>query len=167
MDLKEAKSKFVHAWGALGSNWGINRTMAQIHALLMVSDESLTTEDIMDYLGVSRGNANMNLRALIEWGLIHRELKQGERKEYFIAERVSFQIAKKIIIERRKREIEPIKNVLTELKQIDKGATGKPEKAFVKTIHDIEDLVLKMDRLADKVSRADENWFLNALLKVQ
>ena len=67
MEFKEAKNKFVQTWGALGSQWGINKTMAQIHALLMVSNEPLSMEDIMEELQISRGNASMNIRLLILW----------------------------------------------------------------------------------------------------
>ena len=72
MQLTEAKEKFVQSWGSLGSQWGINRTMAQIHALLLVSHEALSTEDIMETLQISRGNANMNIRELINWQLVQK-----------------------------------------------------------------------------------------------
>ena len=66
MDLQEGKEKFIQSWGALGSSWGVNRTMAQIHALLLISPEPMSAEEIMEELKISRGNANMNIRALIE-----------------------------------------------------------------------------------------------------
>ena len=78
MDLPEAKTKFIQAWGAFGSQWGINRSMAQVHALLLISPEPLSTEDVMEQLNISRGNANMNLRALIDWSLVRRVLKTGD-----------------------------------------------------------------------------------------
>ena len=83
MQLDEAKEKFTQSWGTLGSSWGINRTMAQIHALLLVTNKPLCAEDIMASLQISRGNANMNLRALMDWGLVHKEFKTGERREFF------------------------------------------------------------------------------------
>ena len=79
MKLKEAKEQFIHAWGTLGSNWGINKTMAQVHALLLVSPDPLSAEEIMAELNISRGNANMNLRELIEWGIVNKIHKSGER----------------------------------------------------------------------------------------
>ena len=87
MKLTEGKEKFIQAWGTLGSSWGINRTMAQVHALLLIAPESLCAEDIMEELNISRGNANMNIRALMDWGLVSKELKSGERKEFFSAEK--------------------------------------------------------------------------------
>ena len=89
MQIKEAKQQFVQAWGALGSQWGINKTMAQIHALMMVSTEALSTEQIMEELSISRGNANMNIRELTDWGLVTKVFKPGERRDYFISRKWS------------------------------------------------------------------------------
>src|SRR5688500_11223303 len=108
MKLQEAKSKFIHTWGALGSNWGISKTMAQIHALLMISNEPLCTEDIMETLTVSRGNTNMNVRALIDWGLVYREVKTGDRREFFRAEKDIYKVGKQIVKIRREREVQPV-----------------------------------------------------------
>ncbi|WP_295651831.1 MarR family transcriptional regulator [uncultured Mucilaginibacter sp.] len=83
MELAEAKQKFIDSWGTLGQEWGINRTMAQVHALLLVTPEALSTEEVMETLGISRGNANMTLRELMGWGLVDKQLKKGERREYF------------------------------------------------------------------------------------
>jgi DNA-binding transcriptional regulator GbsR (MarR family) len=80
MKLEEAQKQFIASWGAFGSNWGINRTMAQIHALLMISPDPLSQDDIMKRLSISRGNVNMNIRDLIDWGLVIRVLIPGERK---------------------------------------------------------------------------------------
>ena len=77
---EKARDEFVAQWGALGSHWGINRTMAQIHALLMTAPEPMHTDEIMERLRVSRGNANTNLRELVGWGLIRVVLKKGERR---------------------------------------------------------------------------------------
>ena len=71
MTIQEGRDKFIQSWGALGTSWGINRTMAQIHALLLISPEPLCAEEIMEALQISRGNANMNLRALMDWGLVN------------------------------------------------------------------------------------------------
>ena len=87
MKLQEAKAEFVQSWGILGSQWGINRTMAQIHALLLVAADPLTTEEIMQQLSISRGNTNMNVRELMDWNLVQKVIVPGERKEYFKAEK--------------------------------------------------------------------------------
>ena len=87
MKLSEAKQQFISSWGAFGTQWGINRTMAQIHALLLVSVDPITQDDIMEQLSISRGNVNMNIRDLISWSLVERIILPGERKEYFSAEK--------------------------------------------------------------------------------
>ncbi len=106
--LHEAKNLLVRRWGEMGGYWGINRTMAEIHALLFVTRQSLCTDDIMDQLKISRGNASMNLRGLVDWGLIERVHKLGDRKEYFRADTDVWHMFETIMRERRRREVEPI-----------------------------------------------------------
>lgn len=167
MKLEEAKQRFVEAWGTLGTNWGINRTMAQIHALLLVTDEALTTDQIMEILNISRGNANMNLRALIDWGLAERKVKLGERVEYFSGEKDIWKVAVKIIRERRKREIDPLRSTLRDLKMIDDKEQKKDEyKAFIKLLDDIDSYAESMDRMADKLVLTDRSWFFGTLMKL-
>ena len=117
MEFKEAKNKFVQTWGALGSQWGINKTMAQIHALLMVSNEAVSMEEVMEELQISRGNASMNLRALMDWGIVYKEYKAGERREFFTAEKDLDELAVKIARERSKREIKPALKILKEWRE--------------------------------------------------
>ncbi|MCB1210760.1 MAG: ArsR family transcriptional regulator, partial [Verrucomicrobiales bacterium] len=81
--LDKARDEFVTQWGALGSAWGINRTMAQIHALLMTSPNPLSTDEVMEQLAASRGNAHTNLKELVNWGLVRIVTRKGERREYF------------------------------------------------------------------------------------
>ena len=167
MKLTEAKQKFVEAWGTLGTNWGINRTMAQIHALLLTADEPLSTEQIMEQLDISRGNANMNIRALIDWGLAERKVKLGERMEYFTGEKDIWKVAVKIIRERRKREIDPLRQTLRDLKMIDDKEQKKEEyKTFVKMLDDIDSYAESMDKVADKLVLTDKSWFFGTLLKL-
>lgn len=164
MELKESKEKFIENWGVLGSNWGINKTMAQIHALLLISPEALTTEEVMEELAISRGNANMNLRGLIEWGIITKQHKKRERKEYFYADKDIWQVAKKITKERSKREIEPVINILTDLKEI-KGNTEEINQ-FRETMNELENFTTKLNSIVDKFVKSDENWFYKNLLKL-
>ena len=128
MEVKEGRDKFIKAWGTLGTNWGINRTMAQVHALLLISPNPLCAEEVRQELQISMGNANMNLRALIDWGLVHKELKPGERKEYFVAEKDMWEVVKRIIIQRKKKELEPMLKVLDELSSFNKICLTKSGK---------------------------------------
>ena len=166
MELPEAKQKFIEAWGKLGSEWGVNRTMAQVHALLLISPEALTTEEIMESLSISRGNANMTLRDLMSWGLVEKQLKAGERKEYFFGDKDTWNIARQVAKERRKRELDPIIKILDELTKVE-GDKNDPEfKTFNKSVTDINKLAKNVDKTLETMLKADENWFWGSILKI-
>ena len=162
MEFEKAKAKFIQAWGTLGSSWGINRTMSQIHALLIINTDPLTTEEIMAELKVSRGNVNMNIRALMEWGLVNKELVPGERKEYFSAGKDIWQVARQIAKERKRREVEPILDVISQVKNAE--GDGKEVEEFNRMMQEIEDFTSKADTTLDKFIKSDENWFYKTLL---
>lgn len=164
MEIDEAKQKFIQSWGTLGSNWGINKTMAQIHALLLVSNEPISTEDVMEQLQISRGNANMNLRALMDWGIASKEIIPGERKEYFVGDKDIWAVARQIARQRKQREIEPVLKVLQEAKNV----TGKDEetKQFKETVSELTDFTSKVDDIFDKFIKSDEHWFYRTLFKL-
>src|SRR3990170_8492744 len=138
MKLIEAKSKFIQAWGTLGSKWGINRTMAQLHALLLVSPDPLSAEEMMEELNISRGNVNMNIRDLMEWGLVEKIHKPGDRKEYFWAEKDVWKITRQVAKERKKRELEPILKVLEQVSNVEGNKKDKDIKAFTEAITGIK-----------------------------
>ena len=164
MELQEGKDKFIQAWGTLGSSWGINRTMAQVHALLLVSNEALSAEDIMRGLKISRGNANMNIRALIDWGLVHKELKPGERKEFFVAEKEIWEMMKQIIINRKKKELEPALKVLNDVIRVE-GDTPDVEE-FKRVVGELKMFSDKADIMLDKVVQSKPNWMIGTLMSM-
>ena len=164
MQIDEAKQKFIQSWGSLGSSWGINRTMAQIHALLLISTEPISTEDIMEQLQVSRGNVNMNTRALMDWGIVTKKHKAGERREYFVADKDIWAVARQISRERRKKEIEPLIKALDEMKKVS-GADAET-KEFKKMMTELSDFTGKVDTVFDKFIKSDEHWFYKSLLKL-
>jgi len=166
MKLIEAKQQFISSWGAFGTHWGINRTMAQIHALLIVSPDPLTQDDVMEELNVSRGNVNMNIRELINWGLVERVLISGERKEYFSAEKDIWKVVKQIVKERKKRELEPMLQLLDKLEEVEGDKRDKHVKAFVDTVSGIKKLGRQADKTLDTMIKAEENWFVNNMLKL-
>lgn len=164
MELATAKEKFIQSWGALGSNWGINRTMAQIHALLLIAPEALSADDIMEQLQISRGNANMNIRALIDWGLVYKELIVGQRKEYFVAEKDIWDVVRKISAQRKKKELDPIIKTLEQLSLVDEESPEAEE--FKKVIGDISTVSTKAEKALDALSNSDSNWLANFLIKM-
>ncbi len=165
MELEKAKLQFIQTWGKLGSEWGINRTMAQIHALLMITDEPMSTEDIMANLNISRGNANMNIRELLNWNLIHKVLIPGDRKEYFNGEKDIWEVAKRIARERKKREIEPVLQELKQLQDLDDNDSAEARQ-FLTMVKSIHDFAGKLDKSVETMLKADENWFFGSILKL-
>jgi DNA-binding transcriptional regulator GbsR (MarR family) len=166
MKLTEARQQFISSWGAFGTHWGINRTMAQIHALLLVSPDPLTQDDMMAELNISRGNVNMNIRELINWGLVERVLLPGERKEYFTAEKDIWKVVKQIVKERKKRELEPMLQLLDKLETVEGDKKDKEVKAFLDTVGGIKKLGRQADRTLDTMIKAEENWFVSNLVKL-
>ena len=158
MHYDEAKTKFIQAWGTLGSAWGINKAMGQIHALLLISEEALSTEEIMEELQISRGNANMNIRGLVDWGIVYKVYKPGERKEYFAAGKDILELARQVSRERRRREIEPVMRVLEEVQEVSEG-DEKEVKHFKEVTKDLGDFTKQVDGALNKFVRSDKNWF--------
>ena len=166
MNYVEAKKEFIQTWGTLGNHWGTNRTMSQIHALLLISPDALTTEDIMNELSISRGNTNMNVRDLMDWGLVHKVLKQGERKEYFQAEKDIWKVATQVAKVRKKRELDPMIKALEKLSTIEGPGKDKKIKAFKNVLEDIQEVAKNTDKTLNTMIKAEENWFWSQLLKV-
>lgn len=166
MNLSEAKQQFISSWGAFGTQWGINRTMAQIHALLLISTTAITQDEIMESLSISRGNVNMNIRELIGWGLVDRVIVSGERKEFFTAEKDIWKVATQIIKERKKRELDPMIKLLTQLENIEGDKGDKEIQQFTEVIGSIKKLGLQADKSLDFIIKAEENWFTGNILKM-
>ncbi|MBI1342326.1 MAG: transcriptional regulator [Terrimonas sp.] len=166
MKLTEAKQQFISSWGAFGTHWGINRTMAQIHALLLVSPDPLTQDDMMEELNISRGNTNMNIRELINWGLVERVIIPGERKEFFTAEKDIWKVVRQIVKERKKRELEPMLDLLNKLEAVEGDKRDKNVRTFVDTISSIKKLGNQADKTLDVMIRAEENWFVGSMMKL-
>lgn len=155
--LEVAKDSFIAQWGAVGSSWGINRTMAQIHALLIVSPDPLSTDDVMERLKISRGNAHNNLKELIGWGLVQKVVVRGERKEYYQAEKDVWKIFCLVTRERRKRELDPVASFLGGLLAETKGLRGSDAKAFRKQVQDLEEFTSLAGRVMDRVASSGQS----------
>lgn len=163
MNYKDTQEEFIQLWGSLGSNWGINKAMAQIHALLLSVENPLTTDEIMERLMVSRSNANLNIRALLDWGLIYKKHVAGDRKEYFVAEKEMWEVAIKIMKERRKREVDPVIKDLKTLAAFE--AQSFEEKKFKKMLTDTVELSEKLSSIGNMVEKADKFNFFKWIMK--
>ncbi|MBO6515121.1 MAG: transcriptional regulator [Bacteroidia bacterium] len=157
MKLSEAQQKFIQGWGQLGASWGINRTMAQIQAVLLLSPKPLCTDDIMERLQISRGNANMNIRELLSWGVVYKSFIPGDRKEYYYSEKDMWELAKKVSRERKKRELEPLVRILGEVKSVE--GTSEEVKEFRKVVKSAGSMAKRAESVLDLVMKLDENIF--------
>src|ERR1700732_2484475 len=110
--LQQVEDDFVDLWDTMSSLWGISPTMARIHGLLYITGEALSMDDIMERLGISRGNVSMNLSKLVEWGLVRRVHRRGDRKEYYESLSDVWEMFTLVANQRQRREIDPILNTL-------------------------------------------------------
>ena len=153
---ENSKANLVRRWGEMGGYWGISRTMAEIHALLFVTGDALCTDDIMEQLQVSRGNASMNVRALVDWGLIERVHKLGDRKEYFQADTDVWHMFETITRERRRREVEPIIGTIDrclEMVEGGEGGDGEQVKDYRRRLEELRNFLVTMGALFELVVR--------------
>ncbi len=137
----------------MASEWGISRTMAEVHALLFVTGEPMNADDIMERLSISRGNASMTLRSLMDWGVVTRVRKRGDRKDYFQAEQDVWAMFRLIARERMKREIEPLLESLGEIRELTPEAgkgDAKEIKALTQRLDDVEEVLTILTTLSDR-----------------
>ncbi|MCW5764592.1 MAG: ArsR family transcriptional regulator [Phycisphaeraceae bacterium] len=152
--LVEAQDRFIAAWGQMGSTWGISRTMAEVHALLYITGEPLCTDDAMERLEISRGNASMSLRALVDWGIVTRVHKRGDRKEYYQAEQDVWSLLQAVVRQRVKREIHPALASLCEIRDMTgpgNATNGRPEPEAIAGHHARLDAMIELLRTFDQM----------------
>jgi HTH-type transcriptional regulator, glycine betaine synthesis regulator len=145
--LLEAQDRFIAAWGQMGAAWGISRTMAEVHALLYISGQPMNTDDVMERLQISRGNASMSLRALLDWGIVFRNHKRGDRKEYYTAEQDVWALIRAIVRERMKREVDPLLASLFEIRDMTSPARSRGTAQKPLSAEEIQALVEHNKRL--------------------
>lgn len=166
MKYPEAKEKFIETWGNLGSQWGVNKSIAQIQALLLIAPAPLSTDEIMEELKISRGNVNMSIRQLLDWGIIYKKAVAGDRKEYFIAEKNVWKWSMKIGNVRKQRELNPVCDLLKEI-AAEKDMGKLPEEAeFSKQIKDLNAFTQQISKLADKLFISQQGELLMKMLKM-
>jgi len=120
----------------------------------------------MEALSISRGNANMTLRDLMGWGLIEKQHKAGERKEYFYAEKDTWAIARQVAQERKKRELDPVIKILNELSSVNGDEKDPEYKTFKTSVTNINKLAKNVNKTLDTMLKAEESWFWNSIFKI-
>ena len=165
LTLEDVREEFVAQWGVMGAQWGINRTMAQIHALLMTAPEVMSTDEVMEALEISRGNAHTNLKDLVSWGLIRIVTKKGERKEFFEAEKDVWEIFRRVARERKRREIEPALETLRNCKAASDEMESPEGKAFYEQMEQLEDFVSFASKMGDRVASMQHGKAIKLAMK--
>lgn len=143
LPITEIQQKFVLHWGEMGSRWGINRTVAQIHALLFISEKPVNADDIAQTLSVARSNVSTSLRELQGWGIVQAVPILGERKEHFTTQTDVWEMFMVVLDERKKREIDPTLSLLREC-VIEAKEAGASEKHTHDRLSELLDLVESM-----------------------
>jgi len=164
--LEQAREEFIAQWGAMGTQWGINRTMAQIHALLMTAAEPMSTDEVMEALEISRGNAHANLKELVAWGLLRVVVKKGERREYFEAEKDVWRIFTVVARERKRREIDPALEVVRRCAEESRGIATPEGLAFHEQMRQLEEFVEFASRMADRVAMMKHGFAIQMAAKL-
>ena len=167
MKYAEARDQLIQTWGQLSSGWGINRTMGQIHALLMIAPSAMTADQIIQELSISRGNVSMNLRSLIDWGLVHKVYIAGDRKEYFAAEKDGWVMALRIARERKKRELDPVIQSLHAIQNVDGDPTDKDNvEELNKVSSHMLDVAMQIDKVLEIGIRSGGQSLVRKLISV-
>jgi DNA-binding transcriptional regulator GbsR (MarR family) len=164
--LKQSRDEFVAQWGALGTQWGINRTMAQIHALLMTAPEPLSTDEVMEDLSISRGNAHTNLKELVAWGLVRIVVRKGDRREYFEAEKDVWKIFTTVARERKRREIDPALAVLRRCADESREIETPEGRAFHEQMRHLEEFVEFASTMSDKIASMKHGFAIQMAAKL-
>lgn len=162
-DLEKAQEQFILEWGRMSSSWGINRTMAQILALLFTSREALTVDEIMDHLRISRGNASMSLRDLMDWGIVRRFRLPGERRDTYSCESDPYLMFAKVSRERKRREVDPTVSAIKEcIARLPEAPGDEDLEAFRTRLQGLLDIFSALDAVYQQVLSSDKA-FLEAM----
>ncbi len=158
--LDPVQQKFILHWGEMGTRWGINRTVAQIHALLFLSERALHAEEIVQVLGVARSNVSNSLKELQGWGIVKRVHVMGDSRDHFESLKDVWEMFRIVLDERKKREIDPTQRMLREC--IAEAEAGKGTSPYTsKRLRELSDFFDTTTAWYDQVRQ----WPAGALTK--
>lgn len=161
MEQSDIQARFISLWREVGPQWGISKTTAQVHALLLTANTPLTMDAVIEQLRISRGNASMTLRELQDWQLITRIPSAKGKKDTFIAEKNAWKVAQAITAQRRKRELDPLIQGLSQLQQDAHDASVSTE--LLDTIASITTVAKRSGKLLELVTKLDQQSFFKPI----
>jgi DNA-binding transcriptional regulator GbsR (MarR family) len=154
--LQEVEDRFVGLWRTMSSLWGVSPTMAQIHGLLYISGAALSMDEIMERLGISRGNVSMNLSKLVEWGLVRKVHQRGDRRDYYESLSDVWEMFTLVIAQRKRREVDPILSTLRKCREelspevLGAAAVDPRARERFQRVHDLLSFLTLVDSLAQR-----------------
>lgn len=164
MTFDEAKIKFVQNWGNMATHWGISKTMGMVHALLLIANKPLHVDELAMELGISKSNANMTVRSLVEWKIVYKTCCCGERKEFYVAEKNLWKVFIRIIEQRKSKELEPMIHMLQELSHL-KGECPESQE-FLKVVQDLGHFSKKADNALDNIVKSESSFLMQSFIKM-
>ncbi len=164
--LTHLQDQFISRWGILGSQWGISKTMAQVQALLLIADSPLNTDQIMQRLVISRGNAHAGLKDLMQWGLARKVILKGDRKDYYETEKDPWKIFFIVARERRRREIQPLLDTLAQCEKDSREIHEEGAAGFHRLMKDFTAFTRMSDSALRNIADAERGYVSKWLLKL-
>lgn len=161
MKLNPVAERFILHWGEMGSKWGVNRTVSQIHALLYLSGKALPADEIADTLGVARSNVSTSLKELQNWNLIRIAHVMGDRRDHFETSTDVWELFRVVVRERKEREFDPTILVLRDC--LASKDIGKEEKATQQHIRDTLDLMESLSSWGDEMLRLEPSTLMKVM----
>lgn len=163
--LQDFKDEFIAEWGALGPAWGMTRTVARIHALLMVSNEPLTTDEIMAFLSISRGGAHGALKQLVSMGIASGAIRKGQRRESFVGEKDPWKVFVAILRERKRKEVEPVLDVLDRCLEASGHVEGPEARSFGDQLTRLREFVGTGDRVMERLGGSERGVIVGWMMR--
>ena len=164
MQYIDGRREFIETWGQLAIEWGENKTIGQVHALLLISHEPVCADDIMNELDISRGNVNGTLHHLMDMEIVYKQLKSGDRKTYYTAEKDMWKVMRAVVIKRKEKELDPMITTLERLNKVSPQCDKSEE--FCRTIKEIKDFSYKADRILESFTGSEVNWLMKSMNRV-
>ena len=156
-EIRSAQDRFIEFWGEMGTRWGVQRSVAEVHALLFIAGEPLSAEDIMERLSISRGSVSTTLKQLVEWGLVQRVRPKGrtDRREFHQAEQDVWKLFYTILRARKRREFDPLVEELGGCRVAQKsGRKSERQRVHDQKIDELLELCQFFDGLANTISKS-------------
>jgi DNA-binding transcriptional regulator GbsR (MarR family) len=172
--LRDAHAAFIAAWGDMATTWGVPRSMAEVHALLFIDGGSFNTDQLMARLGISRGNASMTTRTLVEWGIVQRSHCKDDRRDYFRAEQDVWRLFATVIRTRKRREVDPLvalvdrcRAAASKVPQDASADARERTRDFERKLEDILRFTQLFDVLASRYLAGEADGLLDVLVSME